>query len=105
MALQNNETKLPKIYCFINSAQPEWYQVCAIAEDGHCLAQHTSSTPVWAQHDIGITSDWKHDNYKKHYPKGYELEWVNDVLKHTGLMAAYEKNQELAKAEGGTDNG
>jgi hypothetical protein len=51
----------------------------AIAEDGNVLAKHLSSNTHWAKHDIGITSDWKHNYYKAHYPDGYELVWLDDV--------------------------
>jgi hypothetical protein len=71
--------------------------VMAIAEDGHCLAGHLSSSLGWAQHDIGITSDWKHENYAEHYPDGYELVWLDSPRGHEGLMEAYRLNQLLAK--------
>jgi hypothetical protein len=89
----------PKIYCFINSGKgTDWVTALALAEDGHCLASHDSSCDAWAHHDIGHTSDWKHEEYRKHYPDGYEVEWVEDPRAHAGLAAAYAKNQELAKA-------
>lgn len=66
----------PKIFCFINSGSPGWYNVVAMSEDGDCLAGHTSSSDSWAMHDIGINSDWKHDLYKAKYPEGYELVWL-----------------------------
>jgi hypothetical protein len=67
---------MAKIYCFIEG---EWgdsdVSVIAVAEDGHVLARHVSSSEGWAQHDIGIGSEWKHDKYREHYPDGYELVW------------------------------
>jgi hypothetical protein len=71
----------------------------AMAEDGHVLAGHCSSHELWAKHDIGLTSDWKHEQYKAHYPDGYEVEWVDRPFDHEGLMAAYAKNQEIAARE------
>lgn len=86
----------PKIYCFVNGgAGTDWQHVMAIAEDGHCLAQHVSSHEAWAKHDIGLTSEWKHDEYGEHYPDGYELEWVDNPRTHEGLEAAYRLNQKL----------
>lgn len=87
----------PSIYCFINQRSLENYYVMAMAEDGNVLAGHLSSSEMWARHDIGVTSDWKHDNYAAHYPDGYELEWVDDPRKHAGLQAAYALNQELGR--------
>lgn len=86
------------IYLFVNgSGGHHDYPGCAIAEDGHCLAQHWSSSLWYAKHDMGLTSDWKHDRYAAHCPDGYDLEWVDDPLTHAGLQAAYALNQELAQ--------
>ena len=35
-----------------------------------------SSGENWCKHDMGITSDWKHDISAELYPDGYELEWL-----------------------------
>ncbi len=86
-----------KIYCFINGGNGrDWLNVISICEDGHCLSQHISSSIGFAKHDIGINSDIKHENYKKHCPEGYELIWVDDPKDCPELDAAYAKNQELA---------
>ena len=45
----------------------------ALCEDGHGLASHWCSSKYWIEHDMGITSNWKHDTYEKHCPEGYEL--------------------------------
>jgi hypothetical protein len=71
----------PKIYCFINGGFDDWLRVAAVSEDGVGLAGHTSSSYFWAKNDIGITSDWKHENYQKHYPNGFELVWLDDPEK------------------------
>lgn len=86
-----------KIYCFINGGSEGWYNVLALAEDGHCLAGHLSSNKYWAIHDIGINSDWKHEQYKEHYPDGYELVWLDDPLVDEGFKLAAKKNEELGK--------
>ena len=71
----------------------------ALAEDGHCIQQHLSSSVEWSKHDMGLTSNWHHDNYANHYPQGYELEWVDDPDKHDGFQKALELNKALTKAE------
>lgn len=73
----------------------------AVAEDGHCIGQHLSSNVMFSQHDMGFTSDWKHDNYSKHYPDGYELEWIDEenLNNHQGWLDALKLNKELAKKE------
>lgn len=95
---------MPKIYCWVNSGRgTDWQIVIAMAEDGTALASHCSSSEGWAKHDIGIGSDWKHDTYRKHYPEGFELEWVDDFDGHPGLAAAYEKNQARKAAREATE--
>ncbi len=91
--------QLPKIYIVMKPAGPHDHDVAsyAMAEDGHKLASYWSSSAGWARHDIGLTSNSKHDNYKEHYPDGYELVEVED-LTDAGYMAALEKNQALRKA-------
>jgi len=66
----------------------------ALAEDGVCIASHFSSGCNWSKHDMGITSDWHHDSYKKHYPDGYELEWIDfkDLDNHSEFLKAKELN-------------
>ena len=87
-----------KIYAFINSGHgTDMLVVVAMCEDGHNVGGHMSSTESWARHDIGVTSTWKHDDYAKHCPDGFEVEWVDDVPGHAGLMEAYRLNQEMAK--------
>lgn len=95
------DKKLPKIYCFINGGCPGLYHVVALAEDGNALAGHGSSNESWAKHDIGIYSNWKHDTYEKHYPDGYELEWVDNADTHPGVLQAIENNHKLGVADAG----
>lgn len=86
-----------KIYCFINSGSVGWYSVVGLAEDGHCLSGHLSSDEYWARHDIGITSNWKHEEYKKHYPDGYELVWLDEPMEDEGFRISAELNEKLGK--------
>jgi hypothetical protein len=73
----------------------------ALAEDGKCLARHLSSSVSFSKHDMGLTSDWKHEHYKEHYPDGFELEWIDEdkLDGHEGFKAAYQKNQEKKKEQ------
>jgi hypothetical protein len=72
---------------------------CALAEDGTGLANHLSSSAAYARHDMGLTSNWKHDTYAKHYPDGYLLEWVDDPETHEGYQAALALNKQQHEAE------
>ena len=94
-----------KIFVFVNtgytSGDVSGYALC---EDGYVLTSHFSSNEPWFKHDMGITGDWKHDNYKKHCPEGYELIWIEDPQrefenKESELSKAFELNQKLAETE------
>jgi len=87
-----------KIYCFNNGGSPGWYHGVALAEDGMGLAGHISSSISFIKHDLGITSNWKHENYNEHYGEGnWELVWVDNPLEHEGCKKAIELNCELAE--------
>ena len=66
----------------------------ALAEDGTGLGEHLSSSVEFAKHDMGLTSDWKHEIYEAHAPHGYTLEWVDDPSTHTGYQAALAINRQ-----------
>jgi hypothetical protein len=84
----------PTIFVFCNSCAPEWHSIVALAEDGTGLAGHACSSHGFALHDMGLTSNWKHDKYDKHYPDGWKLEWVDSPLEHpvlAGVIARLRK--------------
>jgi hypothetical protein len=87
---------LPKIYlmAFESNALGSGYSGQAVAEDGTGICGHYSSSLHFAKHDMGLTSDWKHDLYAKHYPNGYELEWVDNPDSCPGFLKAFELNME-----------
>lgn len=66
---------------------------CALGEDGQGLATHLSSNIDWSKHDMGLTSDWKHDHYAKVYPEGYELVWIDNPDQDERWQKALELNQ------------
>ena len=65
----------------------------ALSEDGKVLASHLSSSIWFSQHDMGLTSNWKHEKYKKYYPDGFDLEWVDNTSTHEGWTQALKLNQ------------
>lgn len=85
----------PKIFIFCNSCSPQWHSACAIAEDGNVLAGHVCSSHDFIPNDMGVTSDWKHEDYSKHYPTGFELVLVEDPGTHEGIKAAFSAHQAL----------
>jgi len=93
---------LPVIYCFANGRGGDWIPCLAIAEDGHVVANHVCSHPDWGKHDLGLTSDWKHEEYFQHYPNGFVLEWVDNPMpgSNVGFDAALLKNRELKEKAG-----
>lgn len=82
---RQSDPSKPAIFCMLNGGSPEWWNVTAFAEDGEGLAGHICSSPVYFHHDLGLTSDWKHDKYAEKYPDGYRLVWVerDDVVNRT----------------------
>jgi len=92
----------PKIFIVAERQGRGNYIGYALAEDGTGLGSHLSSSLTWTQHDMGVISDWKHENYRAHYPDGYELVWIGEWPRegtHPQFDAAYARN--LAK---GPDN-
>jgi len=93
---------MKKIFIFINSGKgTDWIDGRALSEDGVLLTGHISSTYEFFRHDMGITSDWKHEKYKAYYPEGYELVEVHDPQNHPEFKAvkdAAEKRISLPEA-------
>lgn len=90
-----------KIFVFMNSGKgTDWISGIALCEDGAYLAGHISSSYGFFRHDMGLTSDWKHDEYKEHCPDGYDLIEVDDPRNHDGVQAAYKLNQAMATDAG-----
>jgi len=54
------------IYCFNNGGREGWMHAVAIADDGHCLAQHICTNESFMPYDLGIVGERKHENYNKH---------------------------------------
>jgi hypothetical protein len=89
---------MAKIYGFINGGSAVNLWVVALAEDGHVLAEHVSSSVSWAKHDIGIGSTWKHEVYDQHYGSGnWELEWIEDTHLNPAFQEALLRNERLPK--------
>lgn len=92
----------PKIYIWCNRCQPEWHCAMAMAEDGTVLAQHVSSCHRWLRHDMGVErSKWKHEEYDKHYPDGWEIIYLEDeqaVRNCKGLDEACRLNELAGEA-------
>jgi hypothetical protein len=85
----------PKIYIFANGETPVGDLIgTAIAEDGTLLGQHYSTNAFYMKHDMGLSSENKHNFYRAHYPDGFEVVFVPDPSKNPGLLAALKRNQE-----------
>ena len=98
---------MKKIYCFSNVVGGGDGIALAMAEDGTCLGSHLCSDECYVPHDLGVNEGSRpdrHIDYAKHYPDGYEMEFVlaSDVADHAGIQEAFRLNQimgEKAKAE------
>lgn len=95
------EPPLPKVYCFI--AGPGWIgrdniEVVALAEDGTYLGGHISSSLDHAKRDIGhlpgTHQKTRHADFRRHYPRGFVTEWVDDPKNPSlGLARALDLNR------------
>jgi hypothetical protein len=90
--------ELPVIYGFNNGGSPGWMEAVLLADDGECLGGHCCSSEAYMPADLGIlegSRDDRHEQFKKHYPNGYRMEFVRgaDVRAHAGLNAAFALNQ------------
>jgi hypothetical protein len=98
------EDMKPKIYCFSNAVGGGDGCAYAMAEDGTVLGSHWCSHESYVPGDLGVISDSRPDrhenNYSRHYPDGYEMEFVasKSVGKHEGLQEAFRLNGLAAKA-------
>lgn len=94
----------PKIYCFSNAIGGGDGIAYAMAEDGAVLGSHLCSHEGYVPGDLGVTPGSRpdrHETYLKHYPQGYEMEFVPacDVKFHEGLVKAFKLNRAQAEAE------
>lgn len=64
------------IYIAAEQAKSGDYFGYAFIENEGLIASHFSSNEAFVRHDMGITSDWKHDRYDKECPDGWELEYL-----------------------------
>ena len=51
----------------------------AFVDNMGIIASHACSAPGWVPHDMGITSDWKHDTYDEMFPDGWEIEYAGEI--------------------------
>lgn len=59
------------------------------------LAQHACSSPLYVPHDMGVTSDWKHDFYDEFFPDGWDIEYCGmmgheEAIEHLRSVGAIE---------------
>jgi hypothetical protein len=93
----------PKIYVFSGMRNGGDGVCYAMAEDGTVLGSHWCSHEGWAKHDLGVLEGSRpdrHETYAKHYPAGYEMEFVPacEIAGHPGLQRALQLNDEQGRA-------
>lgn len=96
----------PKIFVFSNVRGGDEGMCYAIAEDGECLGGHWCSHESFALIDLGVTPGRRldrHETYAKHYPDGYEMEFVRgrDIEGHEALQLTLELNRKQIESSGG----
>jgi hypothetical protein len=89
--------------CFNNGGESGFLQAVAISEDGVCLGSHICSTEAYMPHDLGVLEGTRldrHENdYRKHYPEGYIMEFIpsNAIKDHEKLNVAFTLNDKQRK--------
>lgn len=95
------------IYCFSNVVGGGDGIAYAMGDDGTVLGSHWCSHEYYVPNDLGVNEGSRpdrHETYKKHFPKGYEMEFVpaSEVEKHKGLQNAFRLNQLQGEAAKGS---
>jgi len=91
---------LPIIYGFNNGGQSGFMAAVLIAEDGTCLGSHACSSENYMPADLGVLEgsrpDRHENDFQKHYPDGYRMEFVgyDNIAGHKKLHAAFTLNKE-----------
>lgn len=86
--------ELPIIWGFNNGGSNDWWEGVLLSSDGECLGGHICSHEGYMRHDLGILEGTRNDRhveqFQKHYPDGYRMEFVGheDAKTHPGLQAA-----------------
>lgn len=86
-----------KIFIFCNSCAPQWHHATSLSEDGVFLAGHICSDHLYIPHDMGMTSNWKHETYNKYAPEGWELVLTEPMSPE--VTEAYKKHKSYTKEE------
>lgn len=94
---------LPVIFGFNNGGRAGWFSALLIAEDGTQLGGHCCSHEGYMVADLGIiegTRPDRHDDFKKHYPRGYRMVFVGykDVDGCEDLQKAFVEADKLKKS-------
>ena len=87
-----------KIYCFSNVVGGGDGVAYAMGDEGTVLGSHYCSNEYYVSNDLGVIVGCRpdrHVTYKKHFPDGYEMEFVraSDVVDHKGIQEAFRLNQ------------
>lgn len=91
--------ELPVIYGFNNGGSPGWFSAISLAEDGTVLGGHVCSHEGYMPYDLGILEgsrpDRHEDQYRKHYPDGYRMDFVptEEIPSHECLQASIKAAQ------------
>ncbi len=106
------ETDLPVIYGFNNGGSDSWYHAQLLAQDGTAMGSHICSHEAYMPSDLAIIEGGnppRHDDFQKHYPHGYRMEFVSNFKGfeaedcHAGLKAAFDLNQKMRPAPEGNE--
>jgi hypothetical protein len=84
--LDRDVNDLPTIFGFNNGGSHSFLHAILIAEDGTELGSHLCSDEGYMPSDLGClegTRSDRHEEFKKHYPDGYKMEFIYGVTNNT----------------------
>lgn len=64
------------------------YFMFALSSDGKVLAVSSAHNIEQGKENLGFFGNNNHYRYKKHFPKGYSMEWVDDAENHDKFLTA-----------------
>jgi len=94
---------------FVFGVMPENNIYYALSDNGKELEHHFCTNDSYAKSDLGVVIDKnpfniaRRETYKKEFPNGYEIEFVNydDFYSHKELQKAIELSKIIGNENGG----
>lgn len=92
---------MPKVFVFPNGVQKKTGNLYfdTLSEDGVFLSQEVYATKEAAYAALGVTTEERHDHYRRYYPDGFEVVVVEDPAMHEGFQKAMALHRDMPVEE------